>query len=175
MPVVWQTSPRVSALPAGRPEVTWELARDDEACERVGAVVISWSGLTYADFLVLDSAKGKASLRPSWMPGLRGLIWSRRSGGCHLPLASRWPQLPMMYPAPCSLGRLAQALCSPSLYPCLWCSGLGCRVVPVPHLTYLSVRWEGPSHPPTAIAPGPPVSYLSPTPLLTPPLFVEAR
>ena len=41
MPVRWLTTTRVSVMPAGRLAVPWELARDDEAWERVRAGVIS--------------------------------------------------------------------------------------------------------------------------------------
>ena len=110
MPVLWQTSTRVSAMPAGKPVVIWELACDDEACERAGTVVLSWSGLAYADCRVLDSARGRGVTRAflnagaAWLDLEPPLRWMSLATG--IPLTSAPHDVPVL----CSLGCLRQAL-----------------------------------------------------------------
>ena len=80
-------------MPAGGPVVTWELARDDEARERAGAVVISWSGLAYADCRVLDSARGSSITRAfldaaaAWLDLEPPIRWMSLATGITLALA----------------------------------------------------------------------------------------
>ena len=73
--------------------MTWEPARDDEARERAGAVVISWSGLAYANCRVLDSARGSSVTKAfldagaAWLDLEPPLRWMSLATGIPLTLA----------------------------------------------------------------------------------------
>ena len=120
-------------MPAAKPVVIWELARDDEACERAGAVVISWSGLAHADCRVLDSARGSSVTKAFLNAGAAWLdlelpIW-------WMLLATGIPPTSAPHDVPgAALSRAPEAGLAGvhhiTLPFCAWCSGLGRSVSP---------------------------------------------